>query len=260
MSEVISMSTVGMSLDDIARQEGMKGRKTRGRGIRKGDRRTPVTSTQQRRKSLETHNERAQKHRNERNERNSRRLFQDKEKPQYVPVVFGNGAPEKVLTGRLTEAQVSKQGKEPAKQTKKEEPVSLIQAALDRGREVYMQKQARSRGKEQGGKRASITKEPRRRPVIQPTISRKLHIVRPGDPGYKRQLRQLRDRTYAVRLISKTQERKFRDQPKRTQKTEMRDGGQRLMGPQSRRIALGASSNTTSSGPLSNRFSTLSQK
>lgn len=251
------MDAVNMSLDEIRKSEGQKGRKTRGRGFRKGDRRTPVTSTQQRRKSLDQHTERAQKHRNE---RNSRRLFQDSDKAQYVPVVFGGGAPEKVLTGRLSEAQVSKQGKE-SKQTMEVEPGSIIQAALDRGRQVYMQNQARNRGKEQGGKRASLPKEPRRRPVIQPTLSRKLRIVRPGDPGYQRQLRQLSDRRLAVRLVKKKEERKPKEQPKRSQRApEPREPSQRLMGPQGRRIALGMSTTTTTSGPLSSRFSTLYQK
>jgi len=191
-------------------------------------------------------------------------LFQDTDKAQVVPVVFGNGAPEKVLTGRLTDAQVS------SKKGKEKEPVSLIQAALDRGREVFLKKQARSHGKEkeQGGKRLSLTgkttgkatREARKRPVIQPTLSRKLHIVRPGEPGYKRQLHQLRDNTYAVRLVRKDQEQKS----KRTQKAEARreapPPSRRLMGSEGRRIALGSSRNIEPSGPMSSRFSSLNKK
>jgi len=255
------MSMVDMSLDDIAKKEGIKPRRGGPRG-RRGGRRTggtPVTNTQQRRKSIEQHTERAQKHRNER--RASKRA-QDSDKPQYLPVVFGNGTPEKVLTGRLNDTQVAKDNKK----DNKKEPVSLVQAALQRGREVFLKKQARGRGKEQGGKRATATQEQRKRHVIPQPLSRKLHIVRPGDPGYQRQLRQLRNRTYSVQLVRQQPRPKQPLQPKRTQKTIVHSEpapAQRLMGPQSRRIALGMSKNAGSSspaGPMSNRFSSLNQK
>ena len=175
--------------------------------------------------------------------------------------MFGNGTPEKVLTGRLNDTQV-------AKEANKKEPMSLVQAALQRGREVFLKKQGRGRGKEQGGKRAASTQDQRKRHVIpQQPLSRKLHIVRPGDPGYQRQLRQLHNRTYSVRLV-RQQPRKQPQQPKRTQKTIVHSEpapAQRLMGPQSRRIVLGMSKNAGSSspasaGPMSNRFSSLNQK
>jgi len=262
----MSSGDVDMSLDQIAKRDGVKGRNGRGgRRQRRGGDKKPVTATPQRRKSVEHHNERAQKHRNE---RNSRRLFSDK-KPQYVPVVFGNtGAPEKVLTGRLTESNIPKQQKQQQPQQQKQ-PVSLVQAALERGREVFLKsKAARGRGKEQGGKRASLPpREQRKRPVIQPPLSRKLHIVRPGEPGYQRQLRRLRDRTLSVRLVSKSEQKSKSQQSKRiSQKASNNRSSaapaQRLMGPQSRRIALGMSnsSNSSAEGPLSNRFASLHQK
>jgi len=258
------MNMVDMSLDDIAKKQGVKPRRGRGGGGRRGRRggeRTPVTNTQQRRKSIEQHTERAQKHRND---RRSRR--QDSDKAQYVPVVFGNGTPEKVLTGRLTDSQVAKVTKE-----SKKEPVSLVQAALARGREVYLKSQAKNRPKEQGGKRAAAApREQRKRPVIPHPLSRKLHIVRPGDPGYQRQLRQLRNKTYSVRLIHSPQTPKQQQQKVRQQQQQARRGQQqkqqqpeparRLMGPQGRRIALGASKSTgtaANDGPLSKHFSSL---
>jgi len=252
------MNSVDMSLDEIAAKEGIKGRRGRGRGRRSGGK-APVTSTQQRRKSIEQHNERSQKHRNER--RQPRRLFDAVNKAEVVPVVFGNGTPEKVLTGRLTEAQVS------AKRANTQAPINLVQAALDRGREAFLKSQARNRGKakDKGGKRASM--EPRKRPVIQHPLSRKLRIVRPGDPGYKRQLRQLRDRTLSVRIVRGGEQKK--QVPKHQQQLSKRNvksdrnvardaaPAQRLLGPQSRRIVLGMSDSSSASGPLSSRFSSL---
>lgn len=263
MSDQLSMDVVEMPLDEYAAREGIRGRRRRGRGQRQGKQgrgngaKTPVTSTQQRRKSSDQHNERSKNHRDE---RKSRRLFENLDKPQYSSVVFGNGTPVKVLTGRLNESQIPNKGKDSA-------PVSLVQAALDRGRKLYLEKQARSRGsKDVGGKRQSLPRTPRKRPVIQPPLSRKLRIVRPSDPGYKRQVRQLRDRSYSVRLIRNGQSTRPQTQGRRIRKpspsrTQQRDNApaERLLGPQSRRVALGLSRNAGSSatGPLSDRFSSL---
>jgi len=263
MSGRDAMDVVEMPLDEYAAREGIKGRRRRGRGHRQGKGNGPVTSTQNnRRKSSEQHKERAKNHREER--KGGRRLFQDLEKPKYSSVVFGNGTPEKVLTRPASEPMPS------SKRGKEQQPVSIVQAALDRGRQLFLKKQGRGRGKEAGGKRQSLPREPRKRPVIQPPTSRKLHIVRPSDPGFKRQLRQLRDNTYAVRLVSKPQQQKGRSQTvsRRIRKPNQgRSSGnvpeQRLMGPQSRRIVVGGSrgaGSTSGSGPLSDRFSNITFK
>jgi len=266
------MDVVGMSLAEIAAQEGSRGRRRRGRGFKRNGGVVPVTSTQQRRKSSDKQKERSQK---QRDDRKSRRLFQDLEKPQYASVVFGNSTPEKVLTGRLNESQIPKRGKEqPAA-----EPVSLVQAALERGRKVFLESQARDRNKKDqardrnkkdaGGKRQTATREQRKRPILQHPLSRKLHIVRPGDPGYKRQLHMLRNRSLGVRLVNngeKQQRTKQQDQqtarqrPQRaTTRPVQRDSpAKRVLDRKTRRIILGMSKDSSSpAGTLSERFSSL---
>jgi len=222
---------VDMSLDEIAERDGAKNQRRR-RGKNGGGRRNPPATEQQR-------------------QRGGRRLL---DKPEYVPVVFGNGTPEKVLTGRLNDSLAGKR-----------EPVNLVKAALARGTEVFLKNQARQRGKttpsktrrsDQGARRPSLGASPRRRPVIQHPLSRKLHIVRPSDPGYKRQLRQLRDSTYAVRVV---REQRNTRSPKAAAPSAPSD---RLMPQQARRSVLGMAQSSPSSanGPLSSRFSNLSHK
>jgi len=256
------MDVVGMSLDEIAAQDG---RKRRGRGFRRNGGKVPVTSTQQqRRKSSDKQKERSQK---QRDDRKSRRLFQDLEKPQYSSVVFGNSTPEKVLTGRLSESQIPKRGKEQAAGA----PVSLVQAALDRGREVFLQNQARDQArskKDAGGKRQTATREQRKRPILQHPLSRKLHIVRPGDPGYKRQLHMMRNRSLGVRLVkngekqqrSRQQDQQQSRRPQRaTTRPVQRDSpAKRVLDRRTQRIILGMSKDSSSpAGTLSERFSNL---
>jgi len=277
------LNSVELPLDDIVSMEGIKGYKGRGRGNRRGGARNaggrsaPVTSTQQQhRKSVDQHKERSQKHRNERN-RNRR---SSQQKAEVVPVVFGNGTPEKVLTGRLTEAQVPvpKPQPQPQQQRGSARPASLVDAALMRGRETFLKSQAHNRGVEHNKKLVQKS-EPKRHIIQQPSLSRKLRIVRPGEPGYRRQMRELGNRRFTVTEVARSvprlkQQQQQHQSPKRQQlqqpsrrvtrvvvapREQPPAPQQRLLGPQSRRIALGTSS-AASSGPLSSRFSSLNQK
>jgi len=151
------------------------------------------------------------------------------DKPGVVSVVFGNGTPEKVMTGRLTDSMAGGKGKGKA--------ANLVQAALERGTQSFLRNHSKSspaKGREKGGKRLSSTGGSRRKGnVIQHPLLHKLRIVRPSDPGYTRELRQLRNHTYAVRLTRNT--------------------------PRSNASTRSAGS-SASAGPMSKRFSSLSRK
>jgi len=176
-----------------------------------------------------------------RQQRVQRRLL-EKDKAQVVPVVFGNGTPEKVLVGRLTDSMVS--GKETP---------NLVQAALARSTEVFLKSRAKNQGKSpdksrgnvKGGKRVSSGASSNRRVVLQHPLVRKLRIVRPNDPGYKRELQQLRN-TYAVRVVRESRSSRS---PKGPASAD-RGRGRRYS----------ATPSPASAGPLSKRFSTLKQK
>jgi len=154
---------------------------------------------------------------------------QGSDKAGVVSVVFGKGTPEKVMTGRLTDRMVG--GK----------PTNLVQAAIERGTQSFLKNHSKgaarpSKTRERGGKRPSTGGSNRKRTVIQHPLLRKLRIVRPNDPGYKRELRQLRNRTYAVRVT--------RNSPRSS-----RSSG-----------SAAATASPAASGPMSSRFSSLNRK
>jgi len=222
-------SDIDMTLDELSARDGLKGRGRRHQ--RSAPRKTappPETVTP------------AQRQQRIR----GRRLM---DKAEVVPVVFGNGTPEKVLTGRLSDSMIG--GKE---------PVNLVQAALARGTEMFLKNRAKiqgqspskSRGDSKGGKRQSTGGAPRKRRVLQRSLVRKLRIVRPSDPGYTRELQQLRNNTYAVRMV-----RQSRNSRSRRGSSDSSSG---RAGSKGRRS--GPSTAPVSAGPLSDRFSSISHK
>jgi len=236
---------IDMSLDQLAEKDGAQRRR---RGKKPGGK-APAQRRGEKQKQPQQ-----QQQRQQHQQRGGRRAFQDSGKPEYVPVVFGNGTPEKVLTGRLNESMMG--GKE---------PVSIVQAALARGAEIFLKNQAaRSQGKRQSktgvkkaGKRPSTGASPRKRPVIQHPLLKKLRIVRPKDPSYERELRQLRNSTYAVRVVHKSQKERFTKAAAAAAADAARPTGRQAS--QSRRLPM-TSSTPVSAGPLSDRFSTLKHK
>lgn len=148
-------------------------------------------------------------------------------KAEVMSVVFGKGStPEKIVTGRLSERMLAN--------TK---PANLVQSALERGNQAFLKKHSQSRDK--GGKRQIARGGRRKHNVIQHPVLKKLRIVRPNDPNYKRELKQLRNRTYAVR-VSRNTPRRSRSSNKST--------------------SAPATTSPVVAGPMSDRFSSLKRK
>lgn len=113
----------------------------------------------------------------------------DSEKAKMTDVVFGNGNPEQVLTGQLKESDMAPARAQTA-------PLSRIQAALQRGTQMYMRDKARAQAQLAGGKvqvTGTAAGKSRTRTLSQRShLMRKLRIVRPGQPGYRQELRLAR--------------------------------------------------------------------
>jgi len=155
-------------------------------------------------------------------------------KAEVVSVVFGNGTPEKIVTGRLSERMLAN--------TK---PANLVQSALERGNQTFLKKHSQSR--EKGGKRQSSRGNKRKRNVIQHPLLRKLRIVRPSDPNYKRELKQLRNRTYAVRLSRNSSSSSSSSSSSRRSRSN-------------KSAPAAAATAPVAAGPMSDRFSSLKRK
>lgn len=115
------------------------------------------------------------------------------EKARVTSVVFGNGNPEQVLTGQLKDADVAPERARPA-------PLSRIQAALQRGTQMYMRDKARAQAQLAGGKvQVTATAAGRRTVRARSHLMRKLRIVRPGQPGYQQELHHAKQQRQAAR-------------------------------------------------------------
>lgn len=125
-----------------------------------------------------------------------RRTDSAAEKAAVTSVVFGNGNPEQVLTGQLKESDVAPARAQAA-------PLSRIQAALQRGTQMYMRDKARAQAQLAGGKvqvTASASGKRQVRTVrMRSHLMRKLRIVRPGQPGYQKELRFAKQQEQAAR-------------------------------------------------------------